>query len=395
LRPWLERRPQGGGKARTHALVIGVSYYQFLPQRGTDPSPADRETFGLRQARTPATSAWKFAQWLKRSYGNPAAPLGSVRLLVSPSQWERENVRGLDALPVEVLPGTRENVVEAVDAWHDAADGDTGNVAILYVSGHGIQLSKDEGGIVLLEDFAKRKNAPLDHSLDVGAIRKGMAGETMAQQQFYFVDACEVRPPQAANWQSLGTGVTLRNPFEGAVHCSPVYFSAAPSTEALGRAGDGTLFIQALLDCLALGAVDDHVHENDTWVVTTLTLSQALLPRVTELAQRFNSQQVSTVGGQMADVIFHVLRRRPRVPLTLELHPVEAAKCARGRLWDGIGPASIFENKRLGPTLTKTVPAGKYVLTVSIEPPTPPYRPLQALPVVALPPAGFERVPVV
>jgi hypothetical protein len=393
MTPWEDRAVAAG--ASTHALVIGTSYYRFLPQTDAEASPTDRETFGLRQTKTPATSAWRFANWLKDEYNNPEAPLGTVRLLASPSEYEKQNVQGLANLPQQVLPATRDNVEEAVDEWHQVANRDPDNVAILYASGHGIQLSKDEGGIVLLEDFARRANAPLDHALDVGSVRRGMAGPTMAQKQFYFVDACEVRPKEAIDYQSMGDGVGLANPYEGAARCSAVYYSASPSTAALGEAGKGTLFVQALMECLELGAVDDHVHENGWWVVTTSTLMRVLPGCVSELAQRFNQQQMPTIGGQLADVVFHVLPGQPVVPVILELDPADAAQCALARLWDGItDDASVFEDQRFTPTLTHPVPAGHYVLTVSMDPPSQQFRELAALPIPALPPGFYGKVPV-
>ena len=388
--PWFKR---GQGEPRTHALVIGVSYYEFLPQTDDAPAPENRETFGLRQASTPATSAWNFANWLKSTYNSPAAPLGTVRLLLSVSEWEKQNVPDLADLPAKVLPATRDNVAKAVGEWYDAANTSPENVAILYASGHGIQISKDDGGIVLLEDFAKEKSV-LTHSLDVPAVRKGMAGQTMAQRQFYFVDSCEVRPAQAINYQTLGQGVDLPNPFEGAPDCAPIYFSAAPSTEALGEPGKGTLFVQALVDCLTIGAVDAHRHDNG-WVVTTGTLMRALPERVSELARGFDAIQSSTTGGAIREVDFHVLADPPEVPVTIELDPSHASPAARARLWDGVA-TSIFEDATFEPTLSRTVPAGQYVLTIQIKPPVAGYGDvIQAYPVPALPPRfnGTIKVP--
>jgi hypothetical protein len=388
---WFKREPLPD--PATHALVVGVSRYQFLPANDGDPSPNDHETFGLRQAKTPATSAWKFANWLKGSYNNPTAPLGTVRLLLSPSDWEKQNVPALAALPAEVLPATRENVAAAVDEWFEACNASSGNVAILYASGHGIQISKDDGGIVLLEDFAKERSV-LTHSLDVPAVRAGMAGTTMAQQQFYFVDACEVRPTQAIDFQSMGAGVNLPNPFEGAARCSAVYYSASPSTEALGEPGNGTLFVQALIECLELTAVDTHTHENGWWVVTTSSLMRALPKRVGELARSFNSEQTGTTGGQLAEVIFHVLPEAPKVPVTLELDPEAVIAGATARLWDGVA-TSVFEGERFTPKLTKSVPAGQYVLTVEIKPPVPGFEDeIPAFPVPALPPEFVKKLAV-
>lgn len=389
---WLS---EANSDPRTHALVIGVSKYQFLTEDGS-PGTGGGQTFGLRQARTPATSAFRFAKWLESTYNNPEAPLGSVRLLLSPSDFEKENVAGLDALPGTVLAPTRDNVALAVDGWKNDCATNADNVAILYASGHGIQMSPDDGGIVLLEDFALLQNV-LDHSLDVGAVRKGMAGPTMAQRQFYFVDACRVQPEEAVKFQTLGNGVGLPATFEGRGRVSPVFFAAIPSTEALGKVGDGTLFVQALIDCLdtALG-VDDHVQEDGSWAVTTTTLVQQLGKRVKQLAEAHGAEQVATTGGQMEDVPFHVLPGKPEVPITIQLEPdsPEAAACARARLWDPLA-AEIFDGESFAPTISRTVPAGQYALAVTIQPPTPPFADVPLFLVAALPPAFTAVVKVV
>ncbi|HSJ94389.1 MAG TPA: caspase family protein [Gaiellaceae bacterium] len=386
--PWLSR---AGADPRTHALVIGVSRYQFLTDDGSQ-GTGDGQTFGLRQARTPATSAFRFARWLESTYHNPAAPLGTVRLLLSPSDFEKQNVEGLDALPAEVLPATRENVELAVGRWKKDCETSADNVAVLYASGHGIQMSPDDGGIVLLEDFAKLESV-LEHSLDVGAVRKGMAGPTMAQRQFYFVDACRVRPEAAVQFQTLGSGVGLPATFEGRARVSPVFFAAVPSTEAFGEPKDGTLFVQALLECLdtALG-VDDHVQEDGSWAVTTTTLVQQLQKRVKELAAAHGAEQIATIGGQLEDVPFHVLPGKPEVPITIRLDPdsAEAAACARARLWDPLA-TDVFDGEAFQPTIARTVPAGQYLLTVTIDPPTPPFADVPLFPVPALPP-GYRGV---
>jgi hypothetical protein len=388
--PWLSR---AAPDPRTHALVVGVSQYEFLTEDGS-PGPGGRQTFGLRQARTPATSALRFANWLASTYRNPTAPLGTVRLLLSPSDWEKQNVPGLDALPAEVLPADRDNVAQAVNDWKNDCATNADNVAILYASGHGIQMSPDDGGIVLLEDFAKLQNV-LDYSLDVGAVRKGMAGPTMAQRQFYFVDACRVRPEEAVLFQTLGNGVGLPSMFEGRARVSAVYFAAIPSATALGAIGEGTLFVQALLECLdtALG-VDDRAQPDGSWAVTTTTLVQQLPKRVRELAETHGTEQVATTGGQLEDVPFHVLAEKPEVPITLQLDPDAAVACARARLWDP-QTTEVFAGEAFAPTISRKVPAGQYALAVSIEPPTPPFSDVELFLVPALPPAYTGVVKVV
>lgn len=379
--PWIDR---GAGSPRTHALVVGASKYEFLTEDGS-PGPDGRQTFGLRQVRTPATAAFRFGQWLESTYRNTAAPLGTVRLLLSPSDQEKQEVPELAALPTEVKPATRDEVQQAVDAWCTDCGTSTDNVAILYAAGHGIQMSPDDGGIVLLEDFAKELNV-LNHSLDVGAVRRGMAGATMAQRQFYFVDACRVRPEAAVQFQTLGSGAGLPGRFEGRPRVSAVYFAATPSTLALGAPGQGTLFVQALLECLntSLG-VDDHVQDDGSWAVTTTTLVRELPKRVRELAAVHGAEQSATTGGQLEDVPFHVLPGPPDVPITLQVSPPDAVACARARLFDPQA-AEIFTGESFAPTITRQVPAGQYLLDVTIQPPTPPFKEVLLLPVPALPP---------
>ena len=348
---WLS---EANSDPRTHALVIGVSKYQFLTEDGS-PGTGGGQTFGLRQARTPATSAFRFAKWLESTYNNPdGAARDACASCSRPPTSRRRTSRASMRSPARCSRRTRDNVALAVDGWKNDCATNADNVAILYASGHGIQMSPDDGGIVLLEDFALLQNV-LDHSLDVGAVRKGMAGPTMAQRQFYFVDACRVRPEEAVKFQTLGNGVGLPATFEGRGRVSPVFFAAIPSTEALGKVGDGTLFVQALIDCLdtALG-VDDHVQEDGSWAVTTTTLVQQLGKRVKQLAEAHGAEQVATTGGQMEDVPFHVLPGKPEVPITIQLEPdsAEAAACARARLWDPLA-AEIFDGESFAPTISR------------------------------------------
>ena len=207
------------------------------------------------------------------------------------------------------------------------------NVAILYASGHGIQMSPDDGGIVLLEDFREAQNV-LDHSLDVGAVRKGMAGPTMAQRQFYFVDACRVRPEEAVQFQTPGNGVGLPAMFEGRATVSPVFFAGHPEHGGArrGRRRDAPAGAARVPRHRARRR-RPRAGRTASWAVTTTTLMQQLKKRVLQLAEAHGAQQIATTGGQMDDVPFHVLPGKPEVPITIQLDPesAEAAACARAR----------------------------------------------------------------
>ena len=110
----------------------------------------------------------------------------------------------------------------------------------------------------------------LDHSLDVGAVRKRMAGPTMAQRQFYFVDACRVRL-KAIQFRRSATA-------SGSPRCSrkshrvTCLLRGHPEHGGARRGRRRDALRAGAARCLdtALG-VDDHVQEDGSWAVTTTT----------------------------------------------------------------------------------------------------------------------------
>jgi hypothetical protein len=358
IEPWLQRDLSG---PRTHALVLGVSAYPHL----IDGTAVD--TFGLQPLRSAAASAWTFARWLAGTYSSPSAPLATVRLLLGPSDDETAKFPDFPDVPRP----TRANVEEALFAWRQDCSLRAEDTAILYVAGHGVMLSKDEGGIVLLEDFADPVRPKLANSLDVPSVRRGLAGPTVAQRQFFFVDACAVRPEAVKDLELRG-GVGLDAPLEAPPSVAPVYSSAAPGTLALGAPGKGTLFSQALIECLdGLASGPDRAGQ---WVVTDTSLVGPLRDRVMELAGQHEEEQVSTAGGTFGHVLLHQLAAGPALEVSLSVEPGEAAPFCFARLNDGDG-GTIVERSSLQEPLVATVPAGLYMVDVSIDPPGsgPPY----------------------
>src|ERR1043166_2134695 len=120
---------------RTHALVIGTSFYEHV----------DGQIFkklNLKGLDCAASSAFRFASWLKDSYRSAEAPLGSIRLLASPSELERGVLNANHK--ASLFPSTAENVEEAFATRQIDCQQQEGNVALLYVSGHGVLESRSE-----------------------------------------------------------------------------------------------------------------------------------------------------------------------------------------------------------------------------------------------------------
>ena len=357
------------GEPCTHALVVGVSAYDFLPPGA---APAGAVTFGLLQLRSAAASAWSFAKWLDERYANASAPLGTIRLLLAPSEDEKAAIPELAA--VGDRPPTAQAVEEALNAWKADCSTRPENVAVLYAAGHGIVLTKDEGGIVLLRDFAAPNLPMLRNSLDVASITRGLAGPTAPSRQFYFVDACQVRPDEVAGFQALRGGVGLDEPVEAPTNSSAIYTSAAPGTLALGAPGRGTLFSQALIECLdCFGTMAD---DDGHWVVTDTSLVGPLKARVTELAAEHGVEQTATAGGRMGPAVLHDLVEPPTLEVSFAVLPDEAGPVSFGSLQDQLGQV-VVDTSPLHPQLVTPVRAGVYTLNVVIQPETQPFKAAQ------------------
>ena len=389
--PWRKSDVFNSNQPCMHALVIGTSYYTYLPQNPGDPPPDGvRETLGLGQATTPASSALTFARWLESDYYNPDAPMGSIRLLVSPSQEEKDQHTALANSESTVLNANTNNVKSALRAWKQDCERNRDNVAVFFVSGHGVNITKDDS-IVLLEDFGNPVENILGCAMDIGGIWRGMSNNRAAKTQFYFVDACRIKPSAFKKYEHTPAGVTLDSEETTKVEAAPIYYAAAPSSFALGEPGRGTLFCQALLDCFKLHGVEAP-DSNGRWVVTTSSLKNALEQRVSAIAESHDEEQVFDSGGRMRNRIFHVLREPPYVPLHISLIPENASQFAKAKLWDGYEPNNvIFDEAQFTPSLDTQIPGGLWVLSISIPNDVSDYQSKDSLPVAAFPPDGWSK----
>jgi hypothetical protein len=365
---WFEAPRQAGAAGpRTHAFVLGVSRYEHLPKRAQDPT--DDTTFNLRQLESAATSAVRFARWMRDTYHQPDAPLQDLWLLLSPSTRER---RSLSAEEKAAARATRDAVQAALDEWRAACEADRDGVAVFYAAGHGIVLGVHEGGILLLEDFAADPNRRLDRALSMVNARSGLAGDKAPRTQYWFLDACQPLTRNIGDAALQGAGLPG---WDGHVpertDVSPIFMSAATGTLAFGAPGKGTLFSQALEECLELRAVK--LGDPDGWVVTDAALGRRLRERVGELAQDKGAEQTADLGGRAGDAAFHVLRAPPQLPVTVAVLPEAAGSCSLATMTPEAG-APVFARQPLQQPLKRVVAAGQYAVEVEIEPPRDPFR---------------------
>jgi Caspase domain len=376
---WLDRSNEiPAGAPRTHALVIGVSAYPNLPSKDGKAGNIAK-TFGLRQVESPASSAILFARWLRDQYTNPDAPLATISLLVSPSASERAADPEIDALADVTIPD-RAATKDAIYEWRDRCEGDRDGVAIFYAAGHGYQVTHDDAS-VLLNDFGVGE-FPMENTIDVGHVHRGMAGPNLPLTQFYFVDACRTRVRLPFDPSEAARGVALHVEDVPDERVAPIFFGAAPGRASYGLPGKGTIFAQALLSVLA----EQDLYEADPlgrWGIQSGDLIIHLEQRVRELAR---GKQLIDVGGNGRSRPVNFLAATPTVPIRIELDPIKAKEISRAALSRWVESQKVFDEEQpFEPyPVVWTVPAGIYLLEVKVEPQSDQFhdqrRPVEAKP---------------
>ncbi len=342
----------------THAFVLGVSRYRHLAD-GAEPTVAGAQS-GLAQLSSAARSASEFAAWLLKDYGKSGKKLGSVFFCAAPAADEviHADVAAHLNAPPDAL---RQSVLKDWRAFRKLCLADRAATAIVYVAGHGVQLTK-QGATLLLEDFGgDAQEATLWAALDMRGLHASLNGEQAAAHQFWFVDSCRERPAIAGQFETMQGAYRGDEPF-GRCVASPLFLAAGPRERAWARVGGVSLFNEALLACLRGAAAVGPRKQGERWQVTTASLAETLLPRI---------QRASGSAMQIAELTGHVgttaqalcsLEEPPAVSLTLTLDPDEAHANSRATL--SRGNEKIVEDADDWP-LVREVAAGLYIIKVT------------------------------
>lgn len=351
--------PEQLGAPGTHVLVVGVSAYRHFDQ-GAQPSNRG-ELLGMAQLSAAAHSASQFAAWMLQEYRNDAAPLASLRVLLSPVDGEVVHPDILARLPAG-HDATAANVEQALVEFKQACDARTDNVAVVYMAGHGVQVTPD-GAVLLLHDCgADNHLAVLKASVDLAGVHAAFNHPATAQTQFWFVDCCRQRPEVAGRFEQMAAGLSLDRPL-GNARKSAMFMSATTGSEAFARIGGLTLFAQALLEGLrGQIAVPPHPQLCQRWHVSALSLLDGLARRVDALAAAAGAEQSVDARVIRADALFHEFSTVPEADLVVDLLPAEHAAGCIGSLRHGqLG--NVLDNVGQWP-MTGRFEAGFYEIAV-------------------------------
>ncbi|MGB7990635.1 MAG: caspase family protein [Candidatus Methylophosphatis roskildensis] len=284
--------------------MIGVGDYPHL-NGGIGPPAAD--PLGLSQITTPRFTAPAIAKWLLGEYQNPACPLGSVEVLLSPAAQI--------ALPgggqANTQRATMGNVKQSFAAWQARCSKQADNIAFFYFCGHGLHKGEQ---FLLPEDFA---NPALpkrwENCIDFDGMRIGMR-KCAAQTQLFLVDACRETPfgmltQLAIQGDPLIDGADISD----TVRCSAAYYATAQGQQAYGPADGITYFGQAALSCLNGVA---SLNKLGKWVVDSYSLGNALGQVMAQMARRH--RLALTCNPDVTGMARIHVAKAPRVVVSVE-----------------------------------------------------------------------------
>ncbi len=341
-----------------HVFVLGVSRYIHLDD-GTDPTNKGQAS-GLQQLTSAARSASEFAAWAMESL--PADRLASVYVNLAPAPGEilHEKVATLNT-PTAL----REPVISDWKKFSKACNENRSATAYVYVAGHGVQIAR-EGAILLLEDFGNEDEATLWAALDIPKMNRKLRNAESAHLQYWFVDCCRERTaPETYSVASLESAYPgPGDPCAGEADAAPIFFATLPRETAWARTNGVSLFNEGLLKALRRDAATDPDDEG-RWRITTSSLAKSVEEHVRAESGDLG-QKVHLAGhpAAAADIVFE-FTEPPEAQLVVTLNPPAA---------HGVATADIDKdnvNHVRGAAdwpVTRTLPAGIYVISVKAEP---------------------------
>ena len=319
----VDNRAAVGTGPGVHALIVGVSRYPFLAGGETPVA----NPWGMGQLTSTASSADLIVEWLREA--SFPVPLATCRVLLSPAANE--------ALTNRADAATVDSFRREARSWRADAQTHRQNVTFFYFAGHGVQRTKEDA-VLCLERFRDETKPVLSEAVDLASIVGGMSPapgrEDIARTQFYFIDACRVRPEDFARFEPLTTSAVFDKELAGEDdRCSPIFFSSVSNHAAFAVPRGQTLFSHALLTCLR-GAGGDSIDVNGagdaTWGVSVDRLNESIRMIIDDLNRLHGADQTFVVGGQIENRIVCMLDGPPLVDIELELVPSTA--CVPGTL---------------------------------------------------------------
>ncbi len=332
----------------THALLIGISNYPFLPGGSRYDKTVDPGLdFGMGQLTSPAISACRLAKWLAKAskQGLLPTPLATCRLVVAPSQEEMPRIKAMfPAAAITIDPdadGRFATIADALNDWRTDCNTHPTNLAWFFFAGHGLHLSNQ---MLLCSGYNQPKRSALDEAIVLKEIVDGMQPSNqfgfLASTQFYAVDACRLQIPSLASAKTRDFWQVAATPKNNATREYSELYSTKVGKRAYGQHLRATPFTRALIASLRNHAADREVSSTD-WTVRFPRLQSVLSALVPDFARRLRDESNQPVNqtidvGKWADIRLNRLIRSPRTHVSIRLQPEKAHPPAKLALTDRV-----------------------------------------------------------
>ena len=307
----------------THVLLVGCAEYPNLAAAGYP---------GLPPLTSPGKSVKAMADWFlggpdgcapalglpsDQAFYNPAAPLGSVELLASPSNdyvTPAGEVRKIDRSSLS-------NVSAAYERWLSRLDKNVDSRGIFYFCGHGVGDGADQ--VLIADDFGDKADDPWSATFHLSNTCQASIRKTSANLLF-LIDACmEFNPDvlfQIDTPKGLVPGSRKSVPL-----CTEWMVMRGSTTNRLAYAAPNDMprFTKALLQALC-GHCGMQRAGQLLFDVNASQLREATASLLTLLQQPGDAkwQKIGTPQGEGAwDMPLHVLTRRPSAFVRLDVDP--------------------------------------------------------------------------
>lgn len=212
----------------THALLVGVGRYRYLPG-GAEPRDEIIEVVGpLSQLHSPPLSAASLAAFLTQTESCWQPPLQTVELLI----------------PRRRRVVSRLAIQRAYGRWRRRCDSHPRNLALAYFGGHGLQL---DDHYLLPEDIGADPLRPWANAINLDRTQRGFR-RCRAAGQVFWVDTC-----RQADAGALSQGRLDAQPLESPAlrqtdrrEYGMLLRSTGPGAAAYGWSDAPSLFVTAL-----------------------------------------------------------------------------------------------------------------------------------------------------
>ena len=294
------------GDPATHAIVIGVGKYPHLNGGTGILTTLDG---GLNQLSSPPESAREVVTWLLDNFNNIDRPLASVSLLISEKDSPQPFAHPRLAAPFTPKEATIADVKQAVRDWKKLGDGNEDNLLLFFFCGHGVASGLD-GMTLLVSDYGKDNNMPMEGAVDFAAMHRGMA-QCKASYQCYFVDACRTVDDIASNTTATGHPIiqdNLNRPWASDWNYAILYSTLA-GEKAYGRKNKPSFYTEELLLGLN-GTGSNNRNGAGVWRVSTNDLSTAV-----QRGLSYRGKKIKPPMANMVNFEFHELKADPVVPV--------------------------------------------------------------------------------